>query len=665
VLLLAQFAERREFRPTTVFRPSAGEPVRPRWASVGSLALIVEVKGHDARNVRFDGQTVSVRYRRGGEDSWENASEQSWEQVHALRRYLQDQGLSGIWFTGLVLFPNLREADLPPRPHNILAGDTSFEQLLNSLGEIANPWIKGNRAIISAGAPERVAALFERPLFRSLEPTPLDRQRMDRIATQRAHRTGWFEELGEKRIILTGRGGAGKTVILLQLAHRAYDENGARSLILTYNRALIADLRRTMGLMGITSSLERRGIVIDSVMAFVRRVLLHFELIKKDEDFLVDYPEHCATLAEWLRTGTVTAEDVAGVKREDATNFAFDHVFVDEGQDWPRDEIAILGVIFPPERLVVADGVDQFVRGDAADWRAGVDPALLRMRRLRRCLRMKANLATFANAFAREIGLADWSVEPTPEAGGGDIIVVEGDYFRDWSVHERLVAEARAAGNAPVDLLCCVPPSLGSGGGDQPSSQAAEIFRKRGVAVWDGAVRDIRQDFPREVEQLRIVQYDSCRGLEGWTVFALRLDDLWQYKRQQALAEGVGGDLLISPEEAADRAAARWLMIPLTRAIDTLGTEEFRLIAGAATEGMLYTDPPDPRRNIEAAPVVERFRAVGFEPEGYTLYAYAAVQVWAEAAEQAGSLELEAMIASLRQHQFDTVLGPIDFDEKG
>ena len=71
------------------------------------------------------------------------------------------------------------------------------------------------------------------------------------------------------------------------------------------------------------------------------------------------------------------------------------------------------------------------------------------------------------------------------------------------------------------------------------------------------------------------------------------------------------------------------------------------------------------RRNPGAAPVVERFQASGFEPEGYTLYAYAAVQVWALAAEKAGSLELPAMIASLRDHQFDTVLGPIDFDEKG
>ena len=39
--------------------------------------------------------------------------------------------------------------------------------------------------------------------------------------------------------------------------------------------------------------------------------------------------------------------------------------------------------------------------------------------------------------------------------------------------------------------------------------------------------------------------------------------------------------------------------------------------------------------------------------------------MWAQAAEKAGSLEPQAMIAALREHQFDTVLGPIDFDDKG
>lgn len=63
--------------------------------------------------------------------------------------------------------------------------------------------------------------------------------------------------------------------------------------------------------------------------------------------------------------------------------------------------------------------------------------------------------------------------------------------------------------------------------------------------------------------------------------------------------------------------------------------------------------------------MVERFRASGVEPEVYTLLTYAAVQAWAQAAERAGSLNLQAVIAALRQHRFDTVLGPIEFDAKG
>jgi branched-chain amino acid transport system substrate-binding protein len=96
-----------------------------------------------------------------------------------------------------------------------------------------------------------------------------------------------------------------------------------------------------------------------------------------------------------------------------------------------------------------------------------------------------------------------------------------------------------------------------------------------------------------------------------------------------------------------------------------LTTEDFGLIAGPAADGTLFIDVADPRRRAEAEAVVKQFRASGFEPEGHTLYAYGAVQVWAQAAEKAGSLELPAMIASLRDHQFDTVLGPIDFDDRG
>ena len=74
---------------------------------------------------------------------------------------------------------------------------------------------------------------------------------------------------------------------------------------------------------------------------------------------------------------------------------------------------------------------------------------------------------------------------------------------------------------------------------------------------------------------------------------------------------------------------------------------------------------PDHRENEAAREVVDKFRAQEFEPLGYTLYAYGAIQVWAQAVEKAGSLELDEVVRTMRRDEFDTVLGRIGFDDKG
>lgn len=98
---------------------------------------------------------------------------------------------------------------------------------------------------------------------------------------------------------------------------------------------------------------------------------------------------------------------------------------------------------------------------------------------------------------------------------------------------------------------------------------------------------------------------------------------------------------------------------------DALVTDEFWAITGDAGEGVLMTFGPDPRNFETAAAVVENFRAEGYEPEGYTLYTYAAVQVFAQAAEIAGTTDLEPVIEALRGNSFDTVIGTLSFDDKG
>ncbi len=98
---------------------------------------------------------------------------------------------------------------------------------------------------------------------------------------------------------------------------------------------------------------------------------------------------------------------------------------------------------------------------------------------------------------------------------------------------------------------------------------------------------------------------------------------------------------------------------------DALVTDEYWKITGPAGEGTLMTFSPDPRKNAVAKPVVEKFRAGGYEPEGYTLYTYGAIQAWAQAAEKTGSTDTGKLVAALRGNQFDTVLGQIGFDMKG
>jgi branched-chain amino acid transport system substrate-binding protein len=93
--------------------------------------------------------------------------------------------------------------------------------------------------------------------------------------------------------------------------------------------------------------------------------------------------------------------------------------------------------------------------------------------------------------------------------------------------------------------------------------------------------------------------------------------------------------------------------------------ESFPMIAGPGLEGTVMVANTDMRASPEAAEVVAKFHAQGYLPLGTTLYVYAAVQVWAQAVEAAGSLELDAVTAVMHSRQFDTVLGQIGFDAKG
>ncbi len=98
---------------------------------------------------------------------------------------------------------------------------------------------------------------------------------------------------------------------------------------------------------------------------------------------------------------------------------------------------------------------------------------------------------------------------------------------------------------------------------------------------------------------------------------------------------------------------------------DALVTEELWKITGDAGEGILMTFNPDPRKNPNAKDVVAKFKAKNYDPEGYTLYTYAAMQVWAEAANKAKSTDMKKVAEVMNKTKFKTVVGDIVYDAKG
>ncbi len=99
---------------------------------------------------------------------------------------------------------------------------------------------------------------------------------------------------------------------------------------------------------------------------------------------------------------------------------------------------------------------------------------------------------------------------------------------------------------------------------------------------------------------------------------------------------------------------------------DSLVSNDFWQITGATGEGTLMTFPSDPRLRPTAAAVVKELMDKKLDPEGYVLYTYAAIQLWAEAATKAGTTDPKKVAETIKAGgPWDTVLGKLSYDKKG
>jgi len=543
---------------------------------VWSFAATIEVKSHDPSGIRIDGNRVYVRYREG----WHDATQQSIRQREALREYLTANTGSAPYIVNLLWLRSVLPEEVEtlglPVPHNILTAEISYHALLERLVNLNLPapdnerYTYGVQNIRTLDMSRAVSLLTRR-----LQLTSLDRQKTEQITARRID-LDWIELAGSKQIVLRGRGGSGKTLTLLRGAYQWYLD-GLRVLILTYNTALVADLRRQMTILQIGQDIASPSIRVMTVHAFMMNLvdtLLGKEGRVVDSEWFNDrYPERLRELLTFIEEGALADEDVIAAVRLNDAELGWDFICVDEGQDWLDDERDILHLIYGPEKLLIAEGRDQLVRRNAnCNWAAGSAVGRTKVVRLTRCLRMKQNLVVFANALASELGLIDWALDDSGAIPGGRILIY-GGHLMDEQTHKSISSDNAAAGNRNIDMLYCVAPAStnadGFNEGDQ-ESPLASVLREWGYKTWDATNREERLTYPTSVDQCRIVQIDSSRGLEGWTVFLNGLDRFYDHKVDMWKRESTAFDEFSRAPEAWSSFASLWSMIPVTRAIDTL-----------------------------------------------------------------------------------------------
>ena len=568
IVICGVFKRERRFIPNKPINDSSGKTIEKEPVSVQNLLIAIEVKDHAEDNVQITGDKVLVKYTKGGASVWKSATDQNIDQVHSLHAYIKDLGHDA-YIHRCVYMRNINNVSMG----SLICSNFNGIDFLTAIARTSKVSLYSSGYSLSSGTNSELNSIISAPIFKKITPSALDRKKMDMIVNLSPESSKLFDLLGNKTILLRGHGGTGKTIMFLQVAWKSFETNAKRNLVLTYNIALAADIRRSLALLNIPSDSGVSGIAVETVMSFMWKWFHALEIIDKDEDTAFeDYEDNCKEALEMIRANALTNEDIESIINKQPGMFNFDNLIIDEAQDWPQSEADLLKALYPSKPLCLADGIDQLVRGSKTNWLVNIKAADQQIINLNKCLRMKRNLAVFANDVANK-GNYKWSAVPNDLAGGGKIIISSKSYFSNVNMHSQLIKEAKDKGNSEIDFLFCVPTKDISYVNDRKVSKIENELIKNNYEVWNGVDDISRKDFPRSKSQYRVIHYASCRGLEGWTVVLDGADSYWEECYKARLAEGHDETQEGSYDDIdsiAKRNAWQRIMIALTRPIDTL-----------------------------------------------------------------------------------------------
>lgn len=580
---------------------------KERNVFVNNFCFVIETKKHRAEDIQLNGLNLLVKYN----NKLSDVTNQSENQKYSLKGFFKDRINFAPYICNFIWFRNVswesiknilgnNEAILTK--HNYLPNNFTFKFLMQLACVQNAPYnafdnnTKAPKGYSSFNCLKRnesfdfnqMQSVFE--LFEKVKEGAgqLTRQKIEKITSQLLGTQQYAQAIGEKLIIISGRAGTGKTIKLLNIACDLAINKGARSLILTYNHALVSDIKRTLALAEIPDGVDSYSVNITTLHKYFYELLLGFGIVKNPlspdaeakyiPDYLTKYEIYLQELCDYIDNGLIQEKEIQELMKTKHDKVAWDYVLIDESQDWSENEKAVIFRIFGNKRTIIADGVDQLVKSQKkCNWTQGLKPDIdFKKTSEKKGLRQEVNLVTFVNDFAKQLNIV-WELEPKQELIGGKIIISTKGY--DQALHEREKDRCKKYGNSEYEMLFLVPPKLVTKSRvvndygkeiEKKQFKHTEEFKNMGIDIWDGTNTDLRTQYSVELTQHRLLQYESCRGLEGWTVICLELDEFIRYRMDTFLEQETGELALETFEEKRDKFVYLWSLIPLTRAIDTL-----------------------------------------------------------------------------------------------
>ena len=539
---------------------------------INSFISNIEIKSQPADLIQLEGTEYLVKYKYKPRPS--SISSQCREAKYSLVNHLQEQLSLKAHICDIIWLDNLSDDQLAckrSQKDNALPNVFTFRTFIDTLLRQSNVYIKNGEYHLNTfndgkGRIEDVINLFTKVRV----PKGLTKQKFELLSQQSTEIDDISKSVGEKLTILSGRAGTGKTMQLLQLAFKLANSNDSiRCLILTYNNALVSDIKHLIDYTPMPTKVNGHTVSIKTVHSFFHNLFEEFGVLTdKLSPHLPNYNELYNTYHEELHNKLEDLckwHNVQAIKDLPGPPIDWDYIFIDEAQDFSNLEKINLFKLYSPARMVIADGVDQFVRNEIRqEWERGLTqiekPLTMTLER-----RQKLSLVRFINAFARRVNL-DWNVTENEDLTGGIIRIISSFKYKEY---KNLRENCEHNGCENYDILILQPPTQVAydDDGNRYFAKADDYINKARIPIFDGIDTRKRNTYPTK-DQCRIFQYDSCRGLEGWCVVCADFDDLISYKYNTY--KSGDHDLGFDPEMNRKRYTYLWSLIPLTRAVDTL-----------------------------------------------------------------------------------------------